>query len=200
MAAKVVGVAGRAGHGKGATADYLVRRHGFVRVKFATYLKAMLRAMLREMGVPHETIERMLEGDLKEVPTPLLGGKTPRWAMQSLGNEWGRDLIASNLWVDAWKYKVELLAAEGRKVVVDDCRYENEAQAIRSFGGVIVFVERPGVTVTSNSHVSERFEFQSDLTILNDGTISQLHERINLALELSEPHEPELATAAAALA
>jgi hypothetical protein len=47
---------------------------------------------LHAQGVPSDTIERMVDGDLKEVATPHLGGATPRRAMQTLGRGWGRAL------------------------------------------------------------------------------------------------------------
>ena len=43
--------------------------------------------MLYQLGLG----EAHIEGALKEVPCELLGGKTPRYAMQTLGTEWGRD-------------------------------------------------------------------------------------------------------------
>lgn len=128
--------------------------YGFNRVRFAGALKAMLYSLLFSAGENHETIDRMIEGDLKEVPSALLAGKTPRWAMQTLGAEWGRSCLGDTLWVGAAMGEVRHLRERGLGVVVDDMRYPNEAEAIRQAGGVLVRVERPSATVTS-AHSSE---------------------------------------------
>ena len=97
---------------------HLVAKHGFVRVRFADPLKAMMR----QLGPG----EREIDGDLKEVPSAILGGQTPRYAMQHLGTEWGRNLIHPDLWVMAWKER----AKQCERVVADDCRFPNEVQNI----------------------------------------------------------------------
>src|SRR5690606_21287800 len=114
----VVAFTGRAGSGKSTASRYLVERHGYQLVKFAGPLKAMMRAL--GLG------DRHIEGDDKELPCALLSGKTPRHAMQTLGTEWGRNCIGENFWVDLWTYH----ASQHERVVVDDCRFANEARAI----------------------------------------------------------------------
>ena len=47
----------------------------------------MLRKLLACQGADAEMIRRMIDGDLKEAPTPLLEGRTPRHAMQTLGTD-----------------------------------------------------------------------------------------------------------------
>ena len=70
----IVGLSGLAGAGKSTAARHLVERHGFVRRPFAALLKGMLRYLLHAQGVPAGDVERMVDGDLKEVPTRHLGG------------------------------------------------------------------------------------------------------------------------------
>jgi hypothetical protein len=139
----IVAFTGLAGAGKSTAAMHLVNAHGFQRVRFAGPLKAMMAAL----GLTPDEID----GPLKEQPCALLGGKTPRWAMQSLGTEWGRDLIDSDLWIRAWR---AALPATGN-VVVDDCRFPNEAAAVAAAGGIIVRVDRPGAGQGAAGHTSE---------------------------------------------
>jgi hypothetical protein len=149
-------------------------RHGFVRVKFAGPLKTMLRSI----GLTKEQIE----GDLKEAPTPLLCGKTPRHAMQTLGTEWGRNLIGEHFWIRLWSETVAdvlnpIIGAGGR-VVVDDCRFENEAGAARRLGGLVVrLAGRSGVI--GASHSSELMNWVADLEIANDNTITALYGNLD---------------------
>lgn len=171
---RLIALTGLAGSGKSTVAKRLVVRHGYRVEKFAGPLKDMLRGF----GLT----ERHIEGDLKEVPCDILGGKTPRYAMQTLGLEWGRDIISPSLWVDAWSRR----AATGL-VVCDDCRFPNEAAAVRALGGIIVRVVRPGL-VGGSEHASESGQngIEPDATLWNDetddGRLAQLHSRVDALL------------------
>jgi len=144
-------VCGVVGAGKSALARVLVRDYGYKVLKFADPMKDMLRVL----GLGN----RELEGDRKESPCGLLGGRTPRWAMQSLGTEWGRSLMGESFWVDVWRRRVEALVAEwpDAKLVVDDCRFPNELEAARSLGFVPVRIWREGSNVRwwKEKHLSE---------------------------------------------
>lgn len=145
----IVAITGRAGHGKSTVADYLVRQHGYTKLKFADPLKQMLRVL----GLT----DAHLEGALKEVPTPLLGGQTPRHAMVTLGTEWGRELIHADLWVDDWCRRVAEVLNGGGRVVCDDLRFLSEEAAVDRMGGYKLRVERPDLDrqAASETHQSE---------------------------------------------
>jgi hypothetical protein len=147
----LIGLVGRRGSGKDFVAAVLLER-GYANIKFAGGLKAMIATLLAYQGVDVETIERMIEGDLKEVPSNHLCGKTPRHAMQSLGTEWGRDLIGENLWVDATIAKLSTLP----NAVVTDCRFQNELEAIQAIGGTTIRINSVGDNINENDvHESE---------------------------------------------
>jgi hypothetical protein len=129
---RLIAFAGQMGSGKSYAADYLCREFGYTRVKFASPLKDMLRTL----GLT----ETHIEGELKNKPCELLCGKTPRWAMQTLGTEWGRDLIGNGLWGNIWQQRVEALLRQNRPVVVDDCRFKDEAERVRRMGGTVVLL------------------------------------------------------------
>ena len=160
---RVIGLCGLAGAGKSTAARHLVEHHGFVRRPFAGLLKGMLRQLLAAQGVPADMVEQMVEGDLKEVPTSYLGGRTPRFAMQTLGTEWGRAL-APSLWIEAWTASLAGL----ERVVADDVRFDNEAAAVRALGGTIVEVRRPGLARLPGAHASEA-GVAADVVIENGG-------------------------------
>lgn len=140
----IIGFTGPIGCGKSFAARHLVNNHGFTVHKMAGPLKSMMRAI----GLADEHIE----GRLKEVPCDLLCGKTPRHAMQTIGAEWGRDLIGGELWVNLWRASLP----PGR-VVCDDIRYQNEAAMVRAVGGLVVEVRREGIGM-HGAHQSERFD------------------------------------------
>lgn len=174
----IVGFCGYAGSGKSEAAKYLIKNHGFVRGKFAGALKEMTRAFLRYRGADDVLIERMIEGDLKETENPFLNGCTPRYWMTRLGTEFGRNKIHPDLWVDTEINAVRHIPF----VVFDDVRFMNEANAIRREGGVVIRIQRDGVCQVID-HVSEVRLDNYDHVICNNGTIKQLHSKIEALLQ-----------------
>jgi hypothetical protein len=141
------------GSGKSTLAQALINQ-GWVLVKFAGPLKAMMRALLREAGCPEELIERYVEGDLKEEPCPYLGGHTCRYGMQTLGTEWGRILMGDRFWVNITAMKTAALRQAGQPVVNDDMRFPNEFEFAEDEGATTVMLTRPGVDF-KGGHASE---------------------------------------------
>ena len=181
---EVIGITGRKRHGKDTVARELAL-HGFTVVRFADPLKAMLRAFYAAHGLSDFEIEMKIEGALKEAPCTFLNGRTPRYAMQTLGTEWGRDLIDINLWTDSLQRR----AAAHDKVVVPDVRFSNECDAVSAIGGKMLRVEarqRVGITEQSN-HSSETGidVLPVDLEISNNGTLFELSAAVRAALGFS---------------
>ena len=174
MKHRLVAFAGPIGSGKTVCADYLCNFYGYSKVKFA----APLKRMLMELGLTDEH----LEGALKEQPCEILDGRTPRWAMQTLGVEWGRDHISPNLWGNVWAHRAKQLLLT-QPVVTDDCRFQNEAERVQSMGGMVVRVIPPDSHSigTAGRHSSEQYDFDVDMTIYNPGDNS-LHKALDYFL------------------
>lgn len=167
----VVALTGLAGSGKSTLADYLIERHGYIRVKFAGPLKAMARAI----GLS----DAHIEGALKEVPCPLLQGKTPRFFMQQLGTQFGRDIIGPDFWTGLWERTANDVLDNGGRVITDDCRFDNEADVVRQFGGVVIQLQgRGGI---AGSHASEA-GVDADVVLRNVGSIADLRARADEVL------------------
>lgn len=187
MALTIIGFAGPAGSGKSTAARHLVDVHGAIRLPFARPLKAMLHHLLEVQGVGLALATRMIDGDLKEVPSPAFGGHTPRHAMQSLGTEWGRAL-SPTFWVDAWRAAVDRADLESSAdltdvtVVADDVRFPEEVAAIRALGGVVIRVIRAGAGLAGAGadHPSETTDLGApDLLVVNDGSLDWLRTQID---------------------
>jgi hypothetical protein len=168
-----IALCGLAGSGKSTAADYFVSRHGYKRLSYAAPIKRMMRALLIEAGASLvETIE-MTDGKLKELPTSYLCGHSTRYAMQTLGTEFGRNIIGQDIWRRILLNKV----SEFPRVVVDDLRFPNEAESLKAEGFIIVRIIRAD-SGTNSAHSSEQQQFDVDLTITNDGLVADFHAQL----------------------
>lgn len=160
---KLIGICGFARSGKDALASLLSDDMGrrFRHVSFASSLKSFAR--------------RMGWSGLKD--------KQGRRFLQELGidlrREFGEDLL-----VESVRMEVHKSLQSGWGVTISDLRFCNEARFIRSMGGEIWRVERPGVG-PPNQHVSEteHLRFTPDRVIINDGDLEHLRVKGSLALK-----------------
>ena len=193
----LIGIAGAAGAGKDAVADFLVQDHGFVRVALADPLKRFAADVWGFTGA-----QLWGPSERRGEPPPGLAGPTAREALQTLGTEYGRRLDP-DVWVRYLLRVVRALQSPTRKVtyrcykglarhwrrmlavavVAPDVRFVNEAYAIRAAGGRIWQVVRPAcgdVVGGLPGHASE-VGLPADLVdvvIENTGTLADLRERV----------------------
>lgn len=184
---KLIGLAGLAGSGKSTVAQCLVEQYGFLRYRMAGPLKEMARAF----GLTAQQID----GDQKEIPIDWLDGVTPRHIMQTLGTEWGRNLVHRDLWIRIAERSIrpDLEAPKdgspfaGSDVVIDDIRFENEVEMIHRLGGKVYrIVGRPPSLFTVAQHISEAQAFDVDGTIENSGSIEDLWREVDRIVALGE--------------
>ena len=135
------------------------------RLSFAKPLYLMLETLLAYQGATEEEVIYIL-GKGKEEKTHYLDGQTPRHALQTLGTEWGRVLISSDIWTNSLCKAATLFP----NIVIDDLRFLNEAGAIRNLKGKLIRIERPGIE-PDLGHISELEQFRIDVdwVIANDG-------------------------------
>jgi hypothetical protein len=178
MGPRLIGLSGLGGAGKSTVAHEL-RGMGFEVVVTCEPLKAALRAILAAFGISMITIERMIEGDLKRKPCALLGGISPTAAMQTLGTDWGRNLVSADLWINPAQAKITAALASRKRVVLDNVRFENEAEAVRALGGEVWrVIGRGDMTLGQSGHATELFAGPFDRIVRNVGTLDDLRASI----------------------
>ena len=94
-----------------------------------------------------------LNVDLKDKEAPIYKDKSTRDLMRSLGTLWGRENVSPNIWVDLLMAQID--KSESHAVIVDDVRFQNEADAIHLRGGIVVELTRGGIRY-NREHATEQ--------------------------------------------
>ena len=164
----VIGFAGKARSGKDTAGAYLVDQYQFLRYSFAQPLKDATNIMF------HLT-DKQIEN--KEKPAEPWG-RSPRELYQKVGTD-----IARAIDVNVWVKGADIFKNDnpGRSIVITDVRFSNEADWIRSHGGVVIFLESKTRGIHEHTdHSSENGLTGEDVDLImeNDGTIEAFHEKL----------------------
>lgn len=197
---RLIGICGRKRHGKDSVGRILRENYGFRITAFADPVK---RVAMDVYGLSWEQCYG--DGPEKEAVEPRWG-LSPRVIMQRIGTEVGRS-IHPDTWIRHTLDNI-LSAADGEGFVerddvgrrfsrvppavastlwaVTDVRFPNEADAIRAAGGTVLKVVRPSLGVPTDEHPSETSVdlVVADHTVVNDGTLDDLRDRVTEALGL----------------
>lgn len=174
---KLIGIySPAAGCGKSTIASWLVEERGYTVVPFAQTLKLMLHPMLMSLGYDSEEATELLERK-KSVVVPH-AEVSVRHMLRTLGTEWGRACIGPDIWLKCWQERISCFD----RVVVDDCRFLNEAKLIKRLGGDLWWVDRPEVQRTydhaSEGGLDDYGDF--DCAIFNEGSVQDLVTKLRL--------------------
>ena len=198
---QLVVLCGAKGSGKSETAKVLGTNYGFTRMSLGDPLKGMLATL---PGVTRDH----LYGHLKEYAVQSLGNRTPRYAMTSLGDGWGRGMMGKHFWVNILieRIKIALNCAQQQgfdlNIVVDDLRHPHDLAILLWYFPClrIVRVHRPEVErrmgwftkrlarmgLHPTLHASETYwdEFTSHFTILNTGDMTWLSRQVRNSMSM----------------
>lgn len=174
---------------------------------FAAPIKSMVAMLLDFFGCgsvqDHSSMRPYIDGDKKEDIIPAIGA-SPRTLMQTLGTEWGRQIINDDIWLESMSTRLDMYKQavdhgyRGAIVVITDVRFDNEAdRLISSHGAHILQVVRDDVpdSVGEEGHQSELGLNPEYLykTIRNNGTPEHLVEEVRKQLKDILPTAPILA-------
>ena len=194
----IVGFGHRARSGKDTCADYLAKNYGFAQLSFGGPLKKAAKAIFGLSDEQLTTSKNVVDS---------YWGETPRYILQKLGTECLRHGYSSDVWVRALHRVIvkNRKAYEATKNLDDDCtkvhlipnwvisdvRFKNEAEAIKSWGGILVkltrFVDEDLEGIEGHPSEEELATYNEwDYTIDNNGTLDLLYARIDALMnELS---------------
>jgi hypothetical protein len=193
----IIGICGLIGSGKDTIADYLVNIHEFRRDSFAATLKDAVAAVFgwdRDMLEGRSRSSREWREQQDVWWSQRLGREiTPRWVLQHWGTEVCRQGFHDAIWIASLENKLRRTSDD---VVISDCRFPNEIQAIRNQGGYVIRVVRgpdpewfecaqqtpnemsrlyPKIHASEYSWAATDF----DRIIKNDGSLDDLYSEIN---------------------
>jgi len=172
---RVIGLQGYGGAGKSEVAKAL-HDYGYTPLHVKRPLRAMAAALLSAANFSPTEIDVYLDGELKRATIPRFK-RSGTEIQQFLGTEFGREFCHPDLWLDIWLDGARAILEDGGRVSQESVRFANEATAIRSLGGVVVQVDRPGVGAVNN-HQSEHLPTEPDFVIHNNGTIADLRLQV----------------------
>lgn len=170
---KLIGITGKARSGKDTAGKFLIDTYEYYRFAFADPLK---KACAEMFGIP---LNHFYDDDLKELVNPFWG-ISPRVMAQKLGTDCGREIFFDDIWIR----RAEMELKNHKYVVITDVRFENEAEFIRSNGGVLIHIQRDGAQQV-NAHKSENgvAVADTDYTVFNNWSIDKLYESIDVVLD-----------------
>lgn len=176
----LVGFSGRLRSGKDTAAQVLIRG-GFHHGSFARAIYDFMYALNPAVAITDDPADgwRRLAELVDEIGWEDAKDHYPevRALLQRAGTEAGRNVLGEHVWVEAAMRNLP----QGADVAFTDCRFPNEGDAIRVYGGIVIRVERPSLPEPGpDAHPSETAMdgYDFDATVVNDGTVTDLHTQV----------------------
>ncbi|MET8880551.1 hypothetical protein [Streptomyces rubiginosohelvolus] len=166
---------GKARSGKDTAGARLVNRWAFTRLAFADPLKRMALEINPYVPTGYGVTVR-LESLVADVGWER--AKTDYPEVRRILQHTGQTVreLDEGFWVRTLLQKVHAADGWNMPIVVTDCRYRNEAEALRAAGFVLVRIKRPGLE-SNDTHASENElnDFHADEVLINGGSVFDLH-------------------------
>lgn len=207
----IIGLAGKAGTGKDTAGAYLIKQYGFERIAFADKLKQSFASLFdippweleklkndptAFVGIGHHNEPDVLIGDFvmrdgtrthRYQPAKMwlpIREHTVRKGHQRYGDESHRQVFGYDFWLDVALPVGGYYA--GRKIVVTDVRYDNEAERIRELDGRVIQLIRNVEAVNAHSSEVPISAHLVNISIVNNGTLMELYSKIDGAMVVYE--------------
>ena len=184
----LIALSGLKGSGKDTAADFLVSNYHFRKIAFADALRQMLLIIDPEVSYEDMWGTRCLR--LSQIIQED-GWDEAKWRypevrrlMQVTGTEGVRMLFGEDAWINILARRFPDLADEDTRYVITDCRFDNEVEFVRNQGGIIVWIDREGLSSDGHASESETLRELASTIIRNDRTIDDLHDSLDILMLL----------------
>lgn len=190
---RLIGIGGKLRAGKDTVADYLVEKHGWVKLGMSDPLDVALQKQDPWIRIlPSEHLNAggkrpifRLYSDIRDTLTYVESKEIEdvRRNLQGLGTEVGRELIGEDTWVNVADSMIYSLLSEDQKVILTGVRFPNEVAMIEKYeNGSTWYVERQLLTSdTIAGHASETSVSADDFSTVidNSGTLEELYDKVD---------------------
>jgi hypothetical protein len=203
----IIALAGKAGVGKDEMAAVLVKRHGFTRLALADPLRSLCsrvfkldyslfldydkkdseinrvtldydhiteirRIVSEEWGFEIDNIQQM---NMEEYYGTQFN--TPRDILRTVGTSLLRHNVRDDLWIVLAMSKIREI---GNKVVITDCRFENEREFFGKCGAILCLVKRNDDGNTQEHEFEIGTDKNYDVVFNNNGTLGEFRSEVDM--------------------
>lgn len=203
----ILALAGKAGVGKDTMAEVLVKKHGYTRISLADPLRDLCSRVFRmdrNMFLDHDKKDKEIDmvmldyhhiDQIREIVQNEWGYpisydmrenmeeyydeefETPRDILRCIGTKLLRNCIDRNIWIQLAMSKIQ---STGPKVVITDCRFENEREAFAKCGALLILIKRNDDGCSENHEHDLGDEYDYDVVFTNDGTLTEFQSNIDM--------------------
>lgn len=198
----LIAFSGRMGAGKDTAAELIMLALVNEEAEKLTIDHTGLDTSMRKSVIKKPWQFRKFAGKLKQIASILTGVDAHHFEDQAfktrkMGKEWGfmtyreflqrlgTEAIRNGIHQQAW---VNAMFADFHSTMshwlVTDCRFKNEAEAVKQHKGIVVRINNPRLLLPENPHPSETDldDYEFDYVIENDGTLEDFYEKVKVML------------------
>jgi hypothetical protein len=155
----IIGISGKLGSGKDTVANYIKKKYPQFQNKSFAYKLKQIVSILTSCSM-----ETTMTQEGKNIYVPEFD-MTIGQMQQQIGTNVLRQHFNENVWINA--LMIELKKLEG-DYIITDCRFKNEAQAVKDAGGIMIRVNRPYNPIAENSNRDLTHPSETDLDDYTD--------------------------------
>jgi hypothetical protein len=205
----IIALGGKAHAGKDTFADVLVKNHKFVRIALADPLRELCSKVFRmdynlfldqdkkDSSIPggrvtldFHHIDKIrdyvvnewgydITHDARENMEEYHGDEfdTPRDILRCVGTRLLRNNVSDSIWLEL---AINKIRETGGRVVITDCRFENERDLFRRFGALLILVKRNDDGKSEGHEHDLGSEDEYDVVFDNSGTLTEIQANVNM--------------------
>jgi len=167
----IIAFTGKKKSGKSKAAEYLIK-NCFTPINFKDALIDEIKDNFPNLLKELSKIYQMDIDKLFEEKPPIM-----RTLIQNYGTDVRRK-DNKDYWVNKWLNKT----LKVKNIVVDDCRFLNEAQAVRTYNGKIYRINRRGCGGDKHQSETEMDKIKVDGEIDNNSELKNLYKQLDLLI------------------
>lgn len=202
----IIALAGKKRVGKDEAAKVLVSRYGFTRIALADPLKALCirvfhldpkifdedqkDAQMPRLYLDFHDIDKIrkiveeewnytIQEESRDKMEELHGEyfDTPRDILRCVGTTILRNCVSDSIWLDMAALKVKEI---GQKVVITDCRFQNERDTFAKMGAVLCLIKRNDNGESKEHEFNLGKDDEYDVVFTNDGTLQEYKSSVDM--------------------